>query len=67
MLLPQVEAGSMPEPTNSFAVRCRGLTKDFGAGQTRVKILKGIDLVFLMVNKRSSLDRAVVGRRLWSQ
>ncbi len=27
-----------------FAVRCSGLTKEFGTGQTRVQILKGIDL-----------------------
>src|SRR5688572_29808322 len=28
----------------SLAVRCRGVTKDFGAGATRVQALRGVDL-----------------------
>jgi putative ABC transport system ATP-binding protein len=30
--------------TPSLAVRCRGVTKDFGAGATRVQALRGVDL-----------------------
>jgi putative ABC transport system ATP-binding protein len=31
----------------SPAVRCRGVTKDFGAGETRVRALRGVDLEVL--------------------
>ena len=32
------------ESTKTLAVRCRGVTKDFGAGATRVQALRGVDL-----------------------
>ncbi len=30
--------------THDLAVRCRGVTKDFGSGETRVQALRGVDL-----------------------
>ena len=30
--------------SRSLAVRCRGVTKDFGAGATRVQAPRGVDL-----------------------
>jgi putative ABC transport system ATP-binding protein len=35
---------SIPGTEKSIAVRCRGVTKDFGAGATRVRALRGVDL-----------------------
>jgi putative ABC transport system ATP-binding protein len=32
------------EPDKTLAVRCRGVTKDFGTGATRVQALRGVDL-----------------------
>lgn len=29
---------------DGFAVRCRGIIKEFGSGQTRIRVLRGIDL-----------------------
>lgn len=29
---------------DGFAVRCRGIVKEFGSGQTRIRVLRGIDL-----------------------
>jgi putative ABC transport system ATP-binding protein len=36
--------GSARSPDVVSAVECRGLTKDFGLGETRVRVLRGIDL-----------------------
>jgi putative ABC transport system ATP-binding protein len=33
-----------PEPNENFAVNCRGVTKTYGTGDTRVMALRGIDL-----------------------
>ncbi len=35
---------SSTESEKPIAVRCRGVTKDFGAGATRVQALRGVDL-----------------------
>ncbi len=35
---------SNTESRKTLAVRCRGVTKDFGAGATRVQALRGVDL-----------------------
>src|SRR5688500_4727872 len=32
------------EIEKTLAIRCRGVTKDFGAGATRVQALRGVDL-----------------------
>ncbi len=37
-------SNSAPEFANAFAVRCRGVIKDFGSGQTTMRVLHGIDL-----------------------
>jgi putative ABC transport system ATP-binding protein len=45
-VLPTIPNSSKADPTSStgWAVSCRGLTKDFGSGQTKVRVLHGIDL-----------------------
>jgi len=35
---------SLNSVSNSVAVQCKGIVKDFGAGQTKVRVLQGIDL-----------------------
>ena len=39
-----IYASATPEPSHDIAVRCSGVTKTYGAGDTRVMALRGVDL-----------------------
>lgn len=43
MLQATLEQPRPPQPESAGAVRCRGIVKEFGEGDTRVRVLHGID------------------------
>ena len=53
-----------------IAVRCRGIHKDFGDGDARIEVLRGVDLtvrlgemLFLVGTERLGQDHADLGDR----
>jgi putative ABC transport system ATP-binding protein len=44
MMMSNAGKTSTAEPPSTMAVQCRGVIKEFGKGQTRVRVLRGIDV-----------------------
>ncbi len=55
-----------PGPSDTavdYAVRCRGIVKDFGSGQTKTRVLHGIDLDVRFGEQTFIVGQVVVVKR----
>ncbi len=44
MMMSDTGNHSIANPSSAIAVQCRGVVKEFGTGQTRIRVLRGIDV-----------------------